>query len=196
MSESSQPTISYDNWADFLFQLGAVCTPAEFQGMVCGALVACQRYEQSEWIEVASKFMDLAEKEVAPEKTAGLVALYDLTLSALSDDSYNLKLLLPEDALPLVKRIEALGEWCQGFLHGLGAGGEGLASKLDSEGQDALRDIAQIAHVDLDEDESEENEVHYTELVEYVRMATINLFAELNPLPKKAENTPSPSSLH
>ncbi len=58
MSEANQPTISYDNWTEFLQKLGGICTPAELQGMLCGTLVSGQRMNNAQWVDAASNGPD------------------------------------------------------------------------------------------------------------------------------------------
>ena len=181
MSVSTSPAIGYEHWSDFLYQLGAVCGPAELQGALVGQLCGGQRLSPEQWQAFALAFMDLPSAELATEKLAAIAALYSLVLAALSDGEYRFQLLLPDDALPLLPRAEALSTWCQGFLHGLGSAGGGVLEGLSADSREALDDIAQIAELQLDESESEENEVYFAELVEYIRVATLAMFAELSP---------------
>lgn len=111
-----------------------------------------------------------------------------LSLAKLKEQGYALRLLLPDDALPLPDRSAALARWCQGFLHGFGAGGEGIALKLHEDAQDALRDIAQIAQLQQDDD-SDDDEPHFVDLVEYVRLALFDIYAQLNVAAADAEKT-------
>ena len=55
-------------------------------------------------------------------------------------------------------------------------------SELTGDIADALGDLASISHVGALEDEhaEEEDEVSYSELVEYVRVAVLLIYAELN----------------
>ena len=59
--------------------------------------------------------------------------------------------LLPADDESLDDRTAALGEWCQGFLYGLGAGrAVPDPDTLKGEAAEVLRDITEITHVDVD----------------------------------------------
>lgn len=181
MSSGVKASIGFEHWSDFFYQLGAICGPAELQGALVGVLAGGQRLSHSQWQVVARDFMDLPEPEVNPEKTGAINALYDLVLLALEDGDYQFRLLLPDDVLPLTPRIEALSQWCEGFLHGLGTAGEERLASLDTDSQEALEDIAQIAQLQINEKESEENEVYFAELVEYIRMAVLAIFDALAP---------------
>lgn len=148
--------------------------------MLCGTLSSGQRPEPEAWCAAAQEFMDIHQQAPSEELQAALSALYELTLRTLQAHNYEFQLLLPEDAVPLSLRTQALAHWCQGFLHGLGSAGEGIGQRLDQDSQDALRDFAAIANLDSDSEESEENEVFYTQLVEFVRLTVFNIFAQLN----------------
>jgi uncharacterized protein YgfB (UPF0149 family) len=177
MTEQAQ----YDNWADFLLDLQAIVTPAELHGMLCGRLSGGQRLERGDWLDAAISFMDLIDTALDDDSRDRLVALYDEALAELSDMNQPLTLLLPPDELSLRQRIGALSGWCESFLHGLGASGLSGTSKLPPEVTEALRDFAHIAQAEMEEDEADENEQYYAELVEYVRVAVLTLFVELNP---------------
>ncbi len=175
----------YDEWADLLLKLQAIVSPAELQGMLCGRLSGGQRLSPTEWLRAAIEFMDLVDSDLETaldeESRGALLALYEECLANLSDYSRTLNLLLPPDEVTLRQRIDALAGWCEGFLHGLGASGLEGSSQLPPDVVEALRDLAQISQATLDEEELEENEFYYTELVEYVRVAVLTLFTELNP---------------
>ena len=91
------------------------------------------------------------------------------------------------------RRSFRLGEWCQGFLYGLGSGPLSDATKLPGEVGEIVRDLSEITRVGVDGGESlESNEVAYTELVEFVRVGVQLVFEELERLrlPVKPAGTP------
>ncbi len=182
---TAQP--QYDEWAEFLLKLQSIATPAELQGMLCGRLSGGQRLDDPAWLNAAVEFMDLVDSDIETafddESRSIFLALYKENLASLEDDNRPLDLMLPPDELSLSQRIDALAGWCEGFLHGLGASGLDGSSRLPAEVAEALRDLAQISQAKLDEEDLEENEHYYAELVEYVRVAVLTLFAELNPDP-------------
>ncbi len=171
-------SIGFEHWSDFLFQLGAICGPAELQGQLVGLLCTGQRLSDEQWLARAQDWLDLPEPVQDEAQRAGLGALYSLVFTALDDGDYAFTLLLPDDALPLKQRTQALAQWCQGFLLGLGDAGPALAA-LPEDLQEAMADLAQIAQLELTQEESEENEVYFAELVEYSRVAALGLYAEL-----------------
>ncbi len=177
--------ISYQNWCDFLVKAGAVCTPAEMQGFLCGVLCNGKTVSTEAWVEAATGFMDI-ESSAAEDVVGALEALLDMTRSALQDDSYGLKLMLPNDETTLCKRTEALAVWVQGFLHGVATAGATLEAILDDDGDDILRDLTQIAQLEEGSEDSEANESFLFELVEFVRMAVFTIHSQLH-----AQSAPS-----
>ena len=87
--------------------------------------------------------------------------------------------LLPGDDEDLSSRLEALVLWCRGFLSGLGLTGvkdENLSNDIAKEG---LKDISNIASVDITSEETNEDESNYVELVEYIKAAVETIQIEL-----------------
>ena len=79
-------------------------------------------------------------------------------------------------------RTAALARWCDGFLAGFAyvtAAEEKNGAVLSQEVGEILRDIAAMAQAEPAEDESEEDaEDSYIELIEYLRVAVVNVFME------------------
>lgn len=172
--------ILYQDWSDFLIRLEAICEPSELHGMLCGSLCGAVDETAAQWAEKAYEFMDLIEPQGNTELAAAMQAFHELGATSLQEGSYALQLMLPDDAVPLTDRTEALAKWCQGFLHGLASAGEGIAKQLDEAGQESLHDLAHIAQASKEVTEGEENEGFYADLVEYVRLAVFSLHAQFH----------------
>ena len=113
-----------------------------------------------------------------------LSLVHRITIEQINDALTEFYLLLPEDNAPLVTRAEALGEWCQGFLYGLAAGGLKEDTKLPENSQEIMRDMLEISRASADEDAEmdEADEIALMELVEYVRTGVLLINEELQPL--------------
>jgi uncharacterized protein YgfB (UPF0149 family) len=99
----------------------------------------------------------------------------------LSSGGFAFAPLLPDDEAPLVERCAALGEWCGGFLYGLGSGGLRELSSLPPEVREALADLGQLARLAGETGETGEpdgEERDYAELVEYVRVAVMSVYED------------------
>ena len=89
-------------------------------------------------------------------------------------------MMLPGDDVPIADRASALGQWCQGFLYGLGTSPIPDADALPEEVAEIVRDLTSITQVSVDVQETDEaNEQAYSELVEFVRVGAQLLFDEL-----------------
>ncbi len=79
--------------------------------------------------------------------------------------------------------MEALADWCRGFLAGFahaGVGEAGTPPTLSADSSEILKDIAAIAQAGLeDQEDEEESERSFMELVEYLRFATLNVYLEV-----------------
>jgi len=187
------PKLNYvfDDFADMFVELGAFGTPAELHGLLTGQLASGVRADAEAWLAMVVAHLDVQELEDDDDK-AELVGLYDVALAQLMAADFSFQLLLPEDDTELAGRTDSLGAWCSGFLSGFGLGFDIGKQKLSSEITDSMEDLASIAQVSFDEDGGDDEqkgdgaEKSYIELVEYVRLAAMMVFAEFN-LP--ADNT-------
>ena len=103
---------------------------------------------------------------------------------------------MPDEADSVEDRVEGLAHWCEGFLHGLVTSAAAQARKEQLAADplsEVIKDLLQMTQAAADPDEDEDtNESAYTELVEYVRVATQLVYEEMaqfrQPAPK-AEKT-------
>lgn len=165
---------------EMLLNLGSVNSPAELQGMLCGLLCGGKALSEKNWQSTALKFMDLDHITLDDEQAGNLNELYSLTVRLLEDVNFSFTPLLPSDESTMTRRTQELGSWCQGLLHGLGVSGLSGEATLTPDVADALRDLAQISQVSVEEDDLEENEVYWLELVEYVKVAVLTIYTELS----------------
>jgi uncharacterized protein len=176
MSDKATERTSFNEFCELLMPLGALISPAELHGILCGKLGGGARPTEVEWLLEAVEYLDFSQ---APDTSVrqALSQLYQDTIAQLRGDSFALTLLLPDDDTPLEERIRCLSQWCQGFLTGFGSAGIPGRSPLSEESEEALSDLASIVRIDedVDDDSSEED---FMEIVEYVRMAAVALYME------------------
>ncbi len=187
MAEASR---TFNELQRALVQSRALTDAAEAHGTLVGSLCA-SHCSLADWLA-----------EILPEGRAesaaadSLRAVFQSTSDALLGGMLGFAPLLPADDEPIGERTLALGEWCQGFLYGLGTGVAVTdASLLPGDAAEVLRDMTEITHVDVDpEDDLESNEEAYAELVEFVRVGVQLLYDQL-----QAARTPreaAPGTLH
>ncbi|MEO8316520.1 MAG: UPF0149 family protein [Pseudomonadota bacterium] len=171
-------TRTFDDLQRALLQSHALTDAAEAHGTLVGSLCATG-CSLEEWLAEI-----LPDGQARHEAAASLQAVFETTCGALGDMAMSFQPLLPPDEDPIAERTSALGEWCQGFLYGLGVGvAVPEISTLQGEAAEVLRDMTEITHVDVDPtDSAESNEEAYAELVEFVRVGVQLLYEQLQPL--------------
>lgn len=168
---------SFNDLQRALIQAHALTDAAEAHGTLVGSLCST-RCSLADWMADI-----LPDGSTDPSSAASLRGIFDATSGALGEGMLQFRPLLPTDDEPLDDRTAALGEWCQGFLYGLGAGVRPDPDTLKGEAAEILRDITEITHVGVDpEDGSESNEQAFAELVEFVRVGVQLLYEQLQPL--------------
>jgi uncharacterized protein YgfB (UPF0149 family) len=183
-------TSDYPQAQRLFSELHAVADPAEAHGTLAGALCAASDYRLEDW---AAEL--LPEDAALAEGAAALRDLYLQTRAALNAPEMPFDLLIPDDEEPLEARTAALGQWCNGFLYGLGTNGDADPARLPGDAGEVVRDLNEItrAAVDMQED-AEANEAAYTELVEFVRVGVQLIFEQLSGGRQPLE--PQPPILH
>lgn len=141
-------------------------SPAELHGHLLGRVCAGAGFDEAAWQHAAAELLGGAPGERLKAALSGL----------------------PDDETPLAQRTEALGQWCQGFLAGFGL--TAREGSLTGEAEEVLQDMAAIAQVQGQLEDSEDGETDYMEVMEYLRVAPLLLFAECG---KPLEPAPKPS---
>lgn len=161
--------MSYQVVSDVLQQCACGVDAAEAHGVACGLLCGEADVDLVRWWQ-------LLDAKNFPEQE-GEYLLQDLlnqTADDLASPQCNFALFLPDDERDIDERAEALGQWCQGFLYGLGVTAPDEDAELQAEILRDISNISQINHLNSDDDESERA---YMELVEYLRVAVLQIYA-------------------
>ena len=175
-----------------LFDADAALGAIESHGLLCGMLCAQGATDAAQWMlhvlgepEKSSEVLQQAGKK--------LLEIHQVSLEQMNDSNVEFELMLPDDDEPLETRVEALGLWCQGFVYGLAMGGIKQDTELPEDSKELIADILEISragyvaddeaelNADTEEDD-EENELAFMEVTEYVRMGTLLIYEELQPL--------------
>jgi len=176
---------------DMLFNLDAALGATEAHGALCGMLCAQGATDVSKWMlhvlgehDQSSPALQAAGKE--------LLKIYKISVEQMNNNDIDFELMLPDDDDPLEDRVEGLGVWCQGFVYGLAVGGIKENTELPENSKELIKDILEIsragyvaddeAELAADEADSEEDEVAFMEVCEYVRVGILLIYEELQPL--------------
>ena len=172
-------SVGFDEFERVLSGSGSHTAAGEAHGTLCGALCTMASYRIEDWV---------GELLPSGHGQAGAVdelfeLLYTESAQALAGQGMDFMPLLPDDDAPIAGRASALGEWCQGFLYGLGAGRIASAEELPNDLREIVRDLTEVSRASADDkDSAETNEQAYAELVEFVRVSAQLVFDELAPL--------------
>ncbi len=184
-TQSYENPLHFDEFCDLLAPLGAINSPSELHGLLCGKLSGGSELSEIRWLLDAVEFLDFTQAPTENVREA-LSHLYHQSLQQLRE-GFGLRLMLPDDDTDLSQRTATLGQWCYGFLTGFGSAGK-KDRTLTQEAEEGLRDLAAIAHISI-EDGDESDEADYVEVTEYVRMLAASLYLEYAEETHKASAT-------
>ncbi len=176
-------TMEYLALREVLLRLGAEGGASECHGILCGLLCTQGRQLGNGWLtrvlEAGDAYAGVNEADLQQEDLEMLESLYHETEQQFRELDFGFALLLPDDDSDLSERIQALAEWCRGFLYGLAAGGLDVGS-VSAEVKELLQDLTEISRAEaLQEESDEEGERACMELIEYVRLGVIFIYEEL-----------------
>ena len=153
----------------------------ECHGTLTGLFCGKGELKPEEWLEYIAHALDPNDL-LAKEALETFRGLYEQTRRELNDSVLDFHPLLPGDEASVEERIEALGQWCQGFLLGISAGGVTELEKMPGDSGEILRDFVEIARAGTYElDGDEEDESSFNELLEYVRTGVLLINEEMHP---------------
>ena len=152
--------------------------PAELHGLLCGLLCTEGDLAPDRWLQLAREAL-ADDADLSASVQSLLVKLLDYGMAQLNDPDCSVMPLLPDDDAPLPQRVDALSEWCQGLLYGLGIGHLEQRGGLSEDSREFLRDVADIAHVGFDAATDEADETAYVEVVEYLRIGLLIIRQDL-----------------
>lgn len=177
-------TLTYEQLTERLKTLEIDIAVDYLHGTLTGLACAGILPDSPHWRLQLSECIDGVDVDAHQEL---LIALQTLCERDLRSTDLDFEPLLPclDEFLSL--RAHALSQWCDGFVGGFVAGQRELAA----DDLETLNDIATISQLEQDDDynnpeKANENEHHFQELFEYVRMAAITLFALKPPTAQEA----------
>ncbi len=177
-----EQSINHDELDAALKQCGASWDAGQAHGLLCSRLAVLGADAGIGWLEQVLEGSD-PDNALRGECESMLDTLYMSTHRQLTERQSDFRPLLPDDSDSTVNRADAVGRWCEGFLHGLVSGSpdDNLKEWLSNEPlSDIIKDMLQITRATADEETDDEtNESAYAELVEYLRVAAQLTYEEL-----------------
>jgi len=169
-------SILYTKLQTTLKQTSSLIDVAELHGFFTGLLCFKDEIILTDWEFQLGEETDPSEEH----KQAVIVfqKLLDAIEQQLRSTEFEFSLLLPADEIPLKQRLQALQDWSQGFLYGVGLS-KSRNDRFNIIEQEFINDVATFSHRLLNDCiETDDNETAYIELVEYLRAGVFNLYEE------------------
>ncbi len=162
--------------------VGALMSAAEAHGILCGLLCSSD-FDNDKWLKQVLGETNIQDG-LASKCEQQLLLLKNYTLEQLNSPNFEFMPLVPDEDESMSERIQALGTWCQGFLFGLGLAG---VEKFAGDEKEFIDDLVSIARIDTNssDDDSNKNEEHYMQIIEYIKIGVIGLYEEMMQLDKK-----------
>lgn len=175
-------TIDHNELDAALRRCGSTWNAGQTHGLLCSRLALAGAEGASRWLAQVLADTD-PENTLCTECQAMLEALCTSTWQQLSERQSDFMLLLPDDDDSAQVRTEAMGQWCEGFLHGLVSEthGDELRERLASDPlSDIIKDLLEITRASVGEEADEQaTDNAFSELVEYLRVAAQLTYEEL-----------------
>ena len=194
-------TIDHNELDAALRRCGSTWNAGQTHGLLCSRLALAGADGASRWLAQVLQDTD-PENTLRTECEAMLDALCTATWQQLSERQSEFMLLLPDDDDSALVRTEAMGQWCEGFLHGLVSEthGDKLRERLASDPlSDIIKDLLEITRATVgDEADEQGTENAFADLVEYLRVAAQLTYEELAEF-REPDSTPprhASSTLH
>lgn len=179
--------VNYNELSEMLRQSQSVSCAADCHGFLCAQICVSEHSERDVWEE----YLDLQsdDERLVHECCEEIDALIAEIRRLLISPDFDFQLMLPDDETPLPDRVNALSEWCHGFLNGFALGRHTGIIMDHEESKELLENFAKICNIGVDEVTDETDEQALFELVEYVRMGAIYIYDRLQPY-NSAADTP------
>lgn len=178
----SEIEVQYDEINDALKRIGVEQDAAEIHGALCGLFCTIGGLTVAYWLD--NTLTDSPEDDALTidalnsESRSILTLLFNGTEKQLSGHDFDFQLFLPDDNSGLYARVEALSNWCQGFLFGLSQGGLTDPDGLPGDLPEIVKDIVEISRAESYElDDDAQDEKDFMELIEFVRVS-VQLFID------------------
>ncbi|KAA0010646.1 UPF0149 family protein [Billgrantia pellis] len=177
----------FSTLADLFLLHGSMQSPSFLDGRLCAEL-ALHDLGPEAWLEEVCLGLGV-EQPRDRESAETLLAWRRQTLEALADSDLNYEPLLPDELFSLAERARGLQEWTLGFLEVIADAGDDPRESWSAALREAVDDLAGIADIETDIDDSAENENDLFALSEHARMAAMLLYTEQHPGQPQVESS-------
>jgi uncharacterized protein YgfB (UPF0149 family) len=150
---------------------------SELHGAISGFLCVGANDDAAAYIQELIEDKDVATYEADIRALVGLLTAVHKQLATIN---FDFQLLLPDDEVDLAQRAKAISYWCHGFSDSFLESGTDIDKFKTDEAKDAFYHITEVSQLDYDSlSISEADEKAFMELYEYIRMAVLMMYTEL-----------------
>lgn len=177
----TEQAIYHGELDEALRRCGSSWNAGQTHGLLCGRLAVAGADGAQLWFDQVLSETD-PNNALRAECESMLDSLCASTWRQLVERQSEFELLLPDESDSAASRAEAMGQWCEGFLHGLVSEKHSgpLKERLAADPlADIIKDMLQITRAMAGDDDTEDEENAYAELVEYLRVAAQLTYEEL-----------------
>jgi uncharacterized protein len=175
----SNSSLDYDRLTEFFEKNDILSNGAEVHGILTGMIAGGANLEGDDWLLLLSDLIDEGQS-FKPQVREELRNIASSIYGAMRDPDLGFQLILPDDDEALHERLTGLVSWVQSYLVGFGVNQTNLAG-LSEDLREAIDDMVEIAKLDFDiDDNDEDTERAYFEIVEYLRISAMLCFNELS----------------
>lgn len=175
----SDMPLNYEHVERQLASADVELSGAEVHGILCGLLCSGHEDAQVCWSGELLSGQDEGDL-LLTECRNTLDQMYRETSIAIDGPGLGFTVFLPDDEKPVQQRGQAVSNWCQGFLYGVGLSGIDPEAQLSEETREALNDFSEISRLDVDalEDDDEEDDA-LIEITEFLWVAAMLVHSDL-----------------
>ena len=142
-------------------------------GMLCGGMTLDNR----EWMVMLFDFTNEGQAWSQAAQDCALESIKN-TQGQLTANEFNLSEHLPEKS-DLFGKAEALAQWTQSFISGIGLSGIG-STLLTEDCREVLADLSEISQLTVDETEDLVEQADYLEvLIDHVQVCALTVYLDV-----------------
>ena len=158
-----------------------LCSFHELHGVLCGMLTVDMLTEFAHWTKEMER-LGVDQKCFGGDAGEAWRRVFEDTAAQLKGGDLRFRPLLREDAgRAYTFRVQALADWCSGFIYGVGVSNPVFSAGLSASSKKFFADVSEISSADSDElrgDAQLANEAAYESVVEYLGLGVIMMCDE------------------
>ncbi|MFC3283846.1 UPF0149 family protein [Litchfieldella rifensis] len=171
--------LDFSTIADVFLRHGSLQSPAFLDGRLAAEL-ALHDLSAEAWLEEVCASLGVEQPE-DPQSAEILLGWRRQSLAALAAAELNYEPLLPDEMFSLAERARGLQEWALGWLEVVNATAAATRDAWSASLREALEDLETLASLDVELEDSSDNESDLFALTEHARMAAMLLYTEQHP---------------